>query len=575
MKLKRVKKGFSDDLDKVKRPEETVALVKKRLQHLGEDILTKTIRIDSGRLDIPVFISICGQDAIRTIGTQKQMGKGSSPEQAEASALMELIERYSFFSFMKSGKFKMAKYPEIDENALGISSFLVSVHDKETESSKARKALELVPLRWVKAYNLTRGEDQYIPIDWFYIINEYNGPAAGNSIEEAILQGLCEVVERHVGSVITHDRLVTPTIDPHSVTYPTAVKLLNKYSSNGISLVLKDFSLNTGIPTVAVLAYDPSTFPHKSEIVFTAGTTPDPSKSLCRALTEVAQLAGDFERSTTYMPTLPKFKTLEEAEYMTKTEKLVRIEELPKLSSDYFDEEIRACTSSLQKIGLEAIIVDVTHPVLQVPAIYCVIPGAHFRDRTRNTDFPFHLAKVLSQSISPVDSGRYLQILDNIFPGRFDIQFFLGLSKERCGNPDEALLCYSRSLELDPDPNEIASIYVHIGSCYKEMGKYQSAIEALERAQEHNPALKEIYNLKGFCYYKLKEHLKAIEEFEKAIELDPGSAIDYANIGSNLRELGHYREAIHLYRMALELDPDIDFARENIEKLEAKIEGIA
>jgi ribosomal protein S12 methylthiotransferase accessory factor len=55
------------------------------------------------------------------------------------------------------------------------------------------------------------------------------------------------------------------------------------------------------------------------------------------------------------------------------------------------------------------------------------------------------------------------------------------------------------------------------------------------------------------------------------IEIDPGSAIDYANIGSNLRELGHKKEAIQLYRIALEMDPDIDFARQNLEKLEAEL----
>ena len=84
--------------------------------------------------------------------------------------------------------------------------------------------------------------------------------------------------------------------------------------------------------------------------------------------------------------------------------------------------------------------------------------------------------------------------------------------------------------------------------------------------------MKEIYNLLGFCYFKLKEHERSIEQFEKALEIDPGSAIDYANIGSNLREMGHKREAIRLYRIALELDPSIDFARENIDKLEGELD---
>ena len=72
------------------------------------------------------------------------------------------------------------------------------------------------------------------------------------------------------------------------------MEMIRKYNRNGIKLYVSDFSLDTGIPNVGVLAYDPSTFPKTSEIVWTAGTTPNPQKALSRALTEVAQLAGDL-----------------------------------------------------------------------------------------------------------------------------------------------------------------------------------------------------------------------------------------------------------------------------------------
>jgi ribosomal protein S12 methylthiotransferase accessory factor len=72
----------------------------------------------------------------------------------------------------------------------------------------------------------------------------------------------------------------------------------------------------------------------------------------------------------------------------------------------------------------------------------------------------------------------------------------------------------------------------------------------------------------GYCYYKLKEHEKAIDCFRRVLELNPASAIDYANIGSNYREMGDREKAGSYYRLALELDPTIDFARENLEKLE-------
>ena len=61
------------------------------------------MRIDSGRLDIPVYLSLLGVDARRVVPTHKQMGKGATPVQAEASALMELVERFSFFTYLDDG----------------------------------------------------------------------------------------------------------------------------------------------------------------------------------------------------------------------------------------------------------------------------------------------------------------------------------------------------------------------------------------------------------------------------------------------------------------------------------------
>ena len=123
-------------------------------------------------------------------------------------------------------------------------------------------------------------------------------------------QGICEVVERHVSSIISRSRMRTPAIRLDSVTDPVALELIHKYDRAGIRLFVTDFSLDTGIPSVGVLAYDPSTFPERSEIVWTAGTTPGPHKALIRALTEVAQLAGDFNTSSNYVASgLPKFKS--------------------------------------------------------------------------------------------------------------------------------------------------------------------------------------------------------------------------------------------------------------------------
>ena len=560
-------KNYSHDQDKTRRPEQTISWVRERLAGLDMNILARTVRIDTGRLDIPVYISLCGEDATRFTGTKKQMGKGATPEQSEASALMELMERFSFFSFIHDFPFPTFRPGDLDGFAVSAEDLKKSVYDDRTPTELCRRFLDDLPLRWVKALNLTLGKEQWAPIDWFYMINEYNGPAGGNTLEEAILQALCEVVERHVGSIISEEMMVTPEIDLDSLRDPAAIELVEKFRSKGIEIYLRDFSLNTGIPTVGVLAYDPSTYPEKSEIVFTAGTTSNPEKSLCRALTEVAQLAGDFQSRTTYRPTLPKYATLEEAAYMMKSNGKVSIQNLPNHDDDNMRIEIERCTAALEKIGLQVLVVNITHPQLQVPAVYTIIPGAHFLDHTRNTDFPQHAARTMLRGLAGGQAVPQMQRLLATFGPRYDLTFFLAHTLEVEGNPEAALGLFQNALEQSPDPGEVGSIHVHIASCLKEMERYEEALEALDLAEKANPELKEIFNLRGFCYFMLKKHNESIASFERAIELDPGSAIDYANIGSNLRELGHKDEAIRLYEIALELDPHIEFARIGLEKL--------
>ena len=77
-------KGYTHDQDKIFTPEETVQKFREKLEAVDLDILEETVRIDNGRLDIPIYFSLCGRDAEEVIGTKKQMGKGATPAQAEA-----------------------------------------------------------------------------------------------------------------------------------------------------------------------------------------------------------------------------------------------------------------------------------------------------------------------------------------------------------------------------------------------------------------------------------------------------------------------------------------------------------
>lgn len=209
--LKNAFKKYTLDQDKIISPEETVKRFKEKLAELNLDILEKTVRIDTGRLGIPVFLSICGQNARAVTGTKKQMGKGATPQQAEASAVMELAERFSFFSFCENQKnFFVDQSRNLKDRAIPFDMIAKSVHDSSGELDITRGIFENLYLKWTTAYNLTCNEEMLIPFDWFYAINEFNGPSAGNCQEEAISQGICEIVERHVSSLISQHRMKVP-----------------------------------------------------------------------------------------------------------------------------------------------------------------------------------------------------------------------------------------------------------------------------------------------------------------------------------------------------------------------------
>jgi ribosomal protein S12 methylthiotransferase accessory factor len=344
--------------------------------------------------------------------------------------------------------------------------------------------------------------------------------------------------------------------------------MIGKYRKTGINLFISDFSLEMGIPSIGVLAYDPSTFPERSEIVWTAGTTPDPEKALSRALTEVAQLAGDFDTPSKYVASgLPKLTRIEDAEFIINPGERIDIHTLPVLSNDNIKIEVENCISALAKKGLEVIVVDTKHPLLDIPAFYTIIPGAHFRERSLGTSVGMFSAKIIAENQPPHAALQELKKIERLLPKKYFIKFYLGSCHLALNDPVAALEYFTQSLELDPTEQDVPSIYSYMGVSFNEMGEYLKALDVLKKAEMYDNERTDIYNSMGFSHFKLKEHEQAIACFKKVLQIDPGSAIDYANIASNYRDMGQKEKAIHYYEMSLAIDPSIEFARENLSKL--------
>jgi len=558
--------------DKTLSAEETVRIFTEKSESANLDILEKTTRIDNGRLDIPVYFSTCGPDAFSLTGTRKQMGKGATPELAKASAVMELAERFSIYSFLGNpDNFTTATYADLGDRAVDFHYIAKSVHDEDSAFYvESRQIFSDIEFRWAKAYNLTKGEEVLVPVDWFFMINEFNGTSAGNCSEEAICQGACELVERHVCDLVSKKMPPLPRIEPASAQSGETCELIRKFSNNGIQFVIHDFTLDMGIPTVGALAWDAATFPGESEIVWTAGTAPSPDKALSRALTEVAQLAGDFNTASNYVASgLPKLESIEQAEkFAEKSSGPVDISSLPDIASNNIKEEVMEIIRALEQNGMELFVIETTDPELGIPAFYCLIPGTRFRERAENSSVAMFTARYIFENHPPEKAYKQLGKMAKMIPGRYYVEFFRGLCRLSADDPEHALSHLERAMELDPSVQDIPSICSYTGVCLKETGEYERALEVLSIGLETDSERTDIHNLMGFCNFMLKRHEQSIRCFKEVLRLDPGSAIDHASIGSNYRELGDIEKAKQYYEIALAIDPGLDFARENLEKLE-------
>jgi ribosomal protein S12 methylthiotransferase accessory factor len=564
-------KGNVTDLDKTCTPEETVVKARQALARSGKRILAQTRRIDTGRLNIPVFMSICGEDALGIMPTRKQMGKGASAPQAEASALMELVERFSYFSFWDNPEnFQPMTWSQAREafgdRLLPISYMIQSVADTVSKDDAAR-ILDLLPWRFAPVTDIGAGQEFMAPLDWFKKLNEFNGSSAGNTLEESMLQGGCELVERHVCAVVDRTRQDTPSIDPATFSDPVLIELYEKFTVSGLIVLLKDFSLGLPVPTVAALVMDPATFPHKSEIVFTAGTASSPEKAAIRALTEIAQLGGDFETGSNYEASgLPKFIHPDQCAWLTRGE-AVSIHSLPSnQDADIATELVNFC-ARLREQGFTFFSVDTTVPELGIPANYNVVPGFLFRERTPMASLGLFVGRMLAEDMEPDQALAGLDVLEEIHPQAHYLPFFRGLVALRQDEIDQAASWFARAEPLQPEPDDRGLAAFYQAYALSQQGQWAETIPHLDRAVTHCPEVKEYFNLRGVAYFKQQEYAGAAANFELALALDSGSAMDLANLGLCHKFMNNADKARELLGEALALDPSLEFARTHLSEL--------
>jgi ribosomal protein S12 methylthiotransferase accessory factor len=214
-----------------------------------------------------------------------------------------------------------------------------------------------------------------------------NGNASGNNLEEAVLQGFCELVERDAVALWWYNRLRKPRVALESFEEPYLLNLMHYYRTLGREAWALDITSDLGIP-VFVAACRLCAGPEE-RILFGLGCHLDARVALQRAFAELNQMLAmgqqgeDPSVAIEDAETLSWFKnaTLGNQHYLAPDETAAskRFEDYPSLSTGDLLEDIHLCRRIVEERGMEMLVLDQTRPEIQMPVVKVIVPGLrHF-----------------------------------------------------------------------------------------------------------------------------------------------------------------------------------------------------
>ncbi len=382
MRLERCPKISSGTGIRTVLPEDTLKRAIPLLEKAGMKPLEDITEMDN--IGIPVFSIYRDSTAKGTFGNYN--GKGATKEQAMASAVMEALERYSA-EVREDDEIIYGTYEQAKANGLTVNPYDLIL------PMNVLNYVQDAQIAWTEGFEMFRGEPVWVPAcEAFYPyypdgdLQLYrfhtNGLAAGNTMEEAILHALFELIERDAWSIAEFNEYANADIeidDENSVAW----KLLKQFEENGVEIHLKDLTSDIGIPTIGAAADDVRT-KDPELLTIGVGTHLNPEIACIRALTEVAQsrtthkhgikINAQLQKKTQDMG-YEKIKKINRMWY-SDSKNRKKLSEMVNEATDYVLDDIEIVLGRLMDRGFDMVVaVDLTREEIGVPVVRMVVPG--------------------------------------------------------------------------------------------------------------------------------------------------------------------------------------------------------
>ncbi|MFB7054370.1 YcaO-like family protein [Streptomyces vinaceus] len=365
-------------------PEETWLRLRPALSEAGITRVADVTRLDD--IGIPVWQAIRPNAANMSVS----QGKGLTPALARVSAAMEAYELHCAERPPKNA---------VTSSAEALGSTLT--YDPWRLALRAHHVWGLrTPMAWVPAEDLVRRRTTWIPREAVIVdlrvrarweasaacAVSSNGLASGNTLTEATLHGLLEVVERHSLAEVHRagKGMWASAVTLAAGREGAAARLLRAFTRAEVTVQIVDCTGSWGVPTFLARVWS-ETVPFWFS---GSGTHPDADVAMSRALTEAAQsrltaIAGARDDLPFIAnPTQPS-QSRTQPDTPTSTDRLVAAHQPPPTGDPRprdLDRDLAALLMSAEARGTTVLQTDLTPPHLGIPAVRVVVPGADFID---------------------------------------------------------------------------------------------------------------------------------------------------------------------------------------------------
>ncbi|NET61650.1 MAG: TOMM precursor leader peptide-binding protein [Symploca sp. SIO2E6] len=338
----------------------------------------------------------------------RSAGKGRTDSQARASGFGEAIERYSGV-YQGDEISTKASYQQLGEQAIHPHQCLnfsqQQYQQREQWNAECQGWFQRVPesfdearvIDWTPVWSLTEEDFKYLPTAYCYYgypqpspldcWADSNGCAAGNTLEEAILQGFMELVERDCVALWWYNRLSKPQVDLDSFAEPYFQTLQQYYQNLDRDLWVLDITSDLQIPCFAAISSRKERA--VEDILLGYGAHFDPKVAISRALTEVNQILPNVlsckdDGTTNYPPSADPLAiqwwqsaTLTNQSYLLPNQQMLpkKSSDYPQLASDDLLADVKLCQQTVEQQGLELLVLDQTRPDIGLRVAKVIVPG--------------------------------------------------------------------------------------------------------------------------------------------------------------------------------------------------------